>query len=176
MDLRFDAKGDHLTVTLTASGGAAEAALREGVDELTRSILQRGRPLPDRGDPGRAAGARHGRQDLRQDDRRDGQARGDEGREGGREQPRREPATTAEAWYDLASEEDDRCPYTAGITDGYGPVLGAATRDYSVDRQAGFHEAAGRPDPEPGSAQSHGQQRVHRPDHPVHHAGGDAGP
>ena len=102
VDLNFTAKGDHLTVTLTASGGAAEAALREGVDDLTRSILQRGDRFQTVEIRIEQREPTNGRQDLRQDDRREGQARGNEGREGGRQQPRREPATTAEAWYDLA--------------------------------------------------------------------------
>jgi len=102
VDLHFEAKGDHLTVTIVASSAGAEQAIREGRDELTERILQRGdrfQTVEIRVQQRDGAQAREGRAD----DRRDEQSRGQDNRGGGQgRQPRREPATTAEAWYDLA--------------------------------------------------------------------------
>ncbi|MFO7610819.1 MAG: flagellar hook-length control protein FliK [Candidatus Krumholzibacteriia bacterium] len=101
VDVRFDAQGSHLTVTLTATEAAAGQALREGLDELSRNILRRGdrfQTVEIRVEQREGNGPR---QELRHDERRDGQPRSQDGQGGGR-QPRREPGTTAEAWADLA--------------------------------------------------------------------------
>ncbi|MBE0565625.1 MAG: flagellar hook-length control protein FliK, partial [Krumholzibacteria bacterium] len=104
VDARFDAQGNHLTVTLTASAAAAGQALREGLDDLSESILRRGdrfQTVEIRVELRDGGSQRTERPDARQDERRDGQTRSQDGQGGGR-QPRRQPGTTAEAWADLA--------------------------------------------------------------------------
>jgi flagellar hook-length control protein FliK len=106
VDLHFSAKGDHLTVTMTATSAAAEAALREGVDDLTESIMRRGerfQTVEIRVEQREGQGP--SRENRAGEERREGQARQGDPRSGDSGQgrhPRREPGSTAEAWYDLA--------------------------------------------------------------------------
>jgi len=102
VEVRFQASGNRLAVTIVAGGADAEQILREGAKELGEAIALRSARFQNV-EVRVEARENDERDQQRQENRREESAKGSNRDQGdGRRRSTREPRTTAEAWADLA--------------------------------------------------------------------------